>query len=151
MRILVRKERSANILLYAQEPQSLYGEVRSYPLSRLDRNISSESVLEMVQEEESKLPATIDLTWPEGEEIQRGQVCQAGLAIGGRTSSCIKLLLHGMIFQDRYNPRKISIFYISISENTTFRKKLKTQQSVSPKFCLARTLLMIPVSDGTGC
>ena len=60
----------------------MYGEVRSYPISKIDRGVASDAVLMMVQDEESKLPATIDLTWPEGQEIQEGQVSQAGISIG---------------------------------------------------------------------
>ncbi|CAK8672425.1 unnamed protein product [Clavelina lepadiformis] len=65
-----------------QEPQALYGDVRSFPLSKLDRSVSSEAVLELVQDEEAKLPASISLTWPEGDKIHEGQTSPSGLSIG---------------------------------------------------------------------
>ncbi|XP_078492446.1 structural maintenance of chromosomes flexible hinge domain-containing protein 1-like isoform X3 [Ciona intestinalis] len=65
-----------------QEPQALFGEIRCFPLSKLDRNVSVEIIQDIVQREEGKLPATIEVEWPDNDEVTEGQVSFAGVNIG---------------------------------------------------------------------
>jgi len=70
-----------------QEPQSLYDEIRTFPLSKLDRGVSAKVVKQLIEEEESRLPESIDIRWPEGKEVEDGQATEAGITIGIRFSS----------------------------------------------------------------
>ncbi|XP_039253574.2 structural maintenance of chromosomes flexible hinge domain-containing protein 1-like isoform X2 [Styela clava] len=65
-----------------QEPFALYNEIRRFPLSKLDREVSSATVAHLINEEEGKLPEHLHLTWPEGNEIVDGESRQSGVTIG---------------------------------------------------------------------
>ncbi|XP_062594603.1 structural maintenance of chromosomes flexible hinge domain-containing protein 1-like [Saccostrea cucullata] len=65
-----------------QEPQSLYNEVRVVPLSRLDRLCGPASVKRYLEEEESKLPESLIVTWPEGDIVKPNEKRPAGKTIG---------------------------------------------------------------------
>nr|CAB3266390.1 structural maintenance of chromosomes flexible hinge domain-containing protein 1-like [Phallusia mammillata] len=65
-----------------QEPHSLHNEVRTYPLSKLDRTVSTAAVKAAIKEEESRLPECIKIKWPDGNKVTEGQTSQAGLSVG---------------------------------------------------------------------
>ncbi|KAI0226091.1 Structural maintenance of chromosomes flexible hinge domain-containing protein 1 [Lamellibrachia satsuma] len=65
-----------------QEPRSLYNEVKTFPLSKLDRTASHTLIMKYIDEEVSKLPDKLVVTWPEGDEVQHGEKRPAGKTIG---------------------------------------------------------------------
>ncbi|CAH1772323.1 unnamed protein product, partial [Owenia fusiformis] len=65
-----------------QEPASLYDEVKVFPLTKLDRTISPQLIRKYIEEEESKLPSKLLVTWPEGNEVKHGEKRAAGRTVG---------------------------------------------------------------------
>ncbi|KAK3088610.1 hypothetical protein FSP39_021256 [Pinctada imbricata] len=65
-----------------QEPQSLYDEIKAVPLSKLDRFANPTLVKRYIEEEESKLPDALVVTWPDGFAVHPGDKRQAGKTIG---------------------------------------------------------------------
>lgn len=65
-----------------QEPRSLYDEIRTVPLSKMDRTISLSAIKKFIEDEEAKLPDCLIVSWPEGDEIKPNQKRQAGQAVG---------------------------------------------------------------------
>ncbi|CAM1306290.1 TMPRSS15 (predicted), partial [Pycnogonum litorale] len=66
-----------------QEPQSIYDNVfKVFPLLKLDRMASIQTLNGMINEEEEKLPHRIILHWPEGDEVKNNYRLPAGKTIG---------------------------------------------------------------------
>nr|KAG5694801.1 hypothetical protein BaRGS_019178 [Batillaria attramentaria] len=66
----------------AQEPVSLYDEVKVVPLSKLDRTVSQSTIRHYIEEEEEKLPSQLVVSWPNGMEVQPNEKRSAGKTIG---------------------------------------------------------------------
>ncbi|KAK2176980.1 hypothetical protein NP493_627g01018 [Ridgeia piscesae] len=65
-----------------QEPRSLYNEVKTFPLSKLDRTANNTSIMKYIDDEVSKLPNKLVVSWPEGDEVTHGEKRPAGKTIG---------------------------------------------------------------------
>nr|KAI8727589.1 structural maintenance of chromosomes flexible hinge domain-containing protein 1-like; partial [Biomphalaria glabrata] len=65
-----------------QEPQSLYSERRFVPINKLDRGTSTLQIKKYIEEEESKLPDHLIVTWPNGMEVVQNEKRNAGKTIG---------------------------------------------------------------------
>uniref|UniRef100_A0A6P8HCY5 Structural maintenance of chromosomes flexible hinge domain-containing protein 1-like isoform X2 n=1 Tax=Actinia tenebrosa TaxID=6105 RepID=A0A6P8HCY5_ACTTE len=65
-----------------QEPVSLYGENKVFPLAKLDRTLTTAQVKKFVEEEESKLPSRLVIAWPEGNKLDNNSKIPAGTTIG---------------------------------------------------------------------
>ncbi|XP_053383340.1 structural maintenance of chromosomes flexible hinge domain-containing protein 1-like isoform X2 [Mercenaria mercenaria] len=65
-----------------QEPRSMYSEVKIVPLSKLDRTTSAQMVKKYIDEEEAKLPNSLEITWPEGNAVSKNQKRKTGETIG---------------------------------------------------------------------
>ncbi|XP_063155220.1 structural maintenance of chromosomes flexible hinge domain-containing protein 1 [Candoia aspera] len=66
----------------ALEPQALYNETKIIPISRLDRCVSEAVVKEYIEEEMARLPDSLSVTWPEGNELLPNETKHAGFTIG---------------------------------------------------------------------
>ncbi|XP_061452282.1 structural maintenance of chromosomes flexible hinge domain-containing protein 1 isoform X2 [Rhineura floridana] len=66
----------------ALEPQELYDETKVIPISKLDRSVSDKAVKKYIEEEMSKLPDRLSVTWPEGDELLPNETKLAGATIG---------------------------------------------------------------------
>ena len=60
----------------------MYGELRSFPLSKLDRSATIEQCNAMLIDEEVKLPTTIEISWPEKYSVADGQIFEGPVVIG---------------------------------------------------------------------
>ncbi|BFZ21319.1 hypothetical protein BsWGS_24357 [Bradybaena similaris] len=65
-----------------QEPQSLYNERRFVPLNKLDRGASALQIKKYIDEEETKLPDYLLVSWPNGQEVVQNEKRHAGKTIG---------------------------------------------------------------------
>ncbi|XP_065063463.1 structural maintenance of chromosomes flexible hinge domain-containing protein 1-like isoform X2 [Rhopilema esculentum] len=65
-----------------QEPESIFGELKVFPLAKLDRAPSISSLKEFVQAEELRLPASLSVEWPEGNKVSEDDKVSAGSTIG---------------------------------------------------------------------
>ncbi|XP_005997938.1 structural maintenance of chromosomes flexible hinge domain-containing protein 1 isoform X1 [Latimeria chalumnae] len=66
----------------AVEPQALYDEVKTIPISKLDRNISVSAIKKYIEDEMARLPDRLSVTWPEGDELIANERRPAGTPIG---------------------------------------------------------------------
>ncbi|CAB4024685.1 Hypothetical predicted protein, partial [Paramuricea clavata] len=65
-----------------QEPKSLYGDKRVFPLAKLDRNTTPDGLKKFIAEEEAKLPSKLLIEWPNGDEMIQNSKVPAGSTIG---------------------------------------------------------------------
>lgn len=65
-----------------QEPVSVFDEVKVVPLTKLDRTVSQVTIRHYIEEEEAKLPSRLDVTWPNGMEVEPNEKRSAGKTIG---------------------------------------------------------------------
>jgi len=65
-----------------QEPQTMYGDYRSFPLSKLDRTATPEQCQSMLIDEQIKLPSSIEIKWPDKHAIANGQIFEGPVTIG---------------------------------------------------------------------
>ncbi|XP_060561375.1 structural maintenance of chromosomes flexible hinge domain-containing protein 1-like [Ruditapes philippinarum] len=65
-----------------QEPRSIYSELKIVPLSKLDRTTSPHNVRKFIEEEEAKLPSSLQITWPEGNKVTKNEKRKTGETIG---------------------------------------------------------------------
>ncbi|XP_053252419.1 structural maintenance of chromosomes flexible hinge domain-containing protein 1 isoform X1 [Podarcis raffonei] len=66
----------------ALEPEGLYDEIKVIPICKLDRSVSNKAVKKYIEEEISKLPDRLSVTWPEGDELLPNETKLAGATIG---------------------------------------------------------------------
>ncbi|KAM6135520.1 structural maintenance of chromosomes flexible hinge domain-containing protein 1 isoform 2-T2 [Pterocles gutturalis] len=66
----------------ALEPQALYGEMKTIPISKLDRTVSDKAVKKYIEDEMARLPDKLSVTWPEGDELLPNETRFAGTPIG---------------------------------------------------------------------
>lgn len=65
-----------------QEPKTMYDEVKVLPLAKLDRKTTGQALQKVIEEEESRLPSKLQVTWPEGDQLFPSEKRPAGKAIG---------------------------------------------------------------------
>ena len=66
----------------ALEPQALYAEMKTVPISKLDRTVSDKAVKKYIEDEMARLPDKLSVTWPEGDELLPNETRLAGTPIG---------------------------------------------------------------------
>ncbi|XP_065609251.1 structural maintenance of chromosomes flexible hinge domain-containing protein 1 isoform X2 [Cyrtonyx montezumae] len=66
----------------ALEPQALYAEMKTVPISKLDRTVSEKAVKKYIEDEMARLPDKLSVTWPEGDELLPNETRLAGTPIG---------------------------------------------------------------------
>ncbi|KAJ8277634.1 hypothetical protein GJAV_G00077880 [Gymnothorax javanicus] len=66
----------------AMEPKTIFGEVRTIPISKIDRGASIIAIRKYIDDELAKLPDRLKVTWPEGSEWSQGDVRPAGTVFG---------------------------------------------------------------------
>ncbi|KAM6086922.1 structural maintenance of chromosomes flexible hinge domain-containing protein 1 isoform 3-T3 [Chlamydotis macqueenii] len=66
----------------ALEPQALYAETKTIPISKLDRTVSDKAVKKYIEDEMARLPDKLSVTWPEGDELLPNETRFAGTPIG---------------------------------------------------------------------
>ncbi|KAM6350259.1 structural maintenance of chromosomes flexible hinge domain-containing protein 1 isoform 2-T2 [Podargus strigoides] len=66
----------------ALEPQALYAEMKTIPISKLDRTVSEKAVRKYIEDEMARLPDKLSVTWPEGDELLPNETKFAGTPIG---------------------------------------------------------------------
>ncbi|XP_074843463.1 structural maintenance of chromosomes flexible hinge domain-containing protein 1 isoform X2 [Carettochelys insculpta] len=66
----------------AVEPQALYDEIKTIPISKLDRTVSEKTVKKYIEDEMARLPDRLSITWPEGDELLPNETKLAGTPIG---------------------------------------------------------------------
>ncbi|XP_067146775.1 structural maintenance of chromosomes flexible hinge domain-containing protein 1 isoform X2 [Apteryx mantelli] len=66
----------------ALEPQALYAEMKTIPISKLDRTVSDKAVKKYIEDEMARLPDKLSVTWPEGDELLPNETRFAGTPIG---------------------------------------------------------------------
>ncbi|XP_064474023.1 structural maintenance of chromosomes flexible hinge domain-containing protein 1-like isoform X2 [Ornithodoros turicata] len=66
----------------SQEPRSMYDEVKSFALDKMDRKLTGAALQKLMDEEEIRLPAKLLVTWPEGDQLFPNEKRPAGKAIG---------------------------------------------------------------------
>uniref|UniRef100_A0A8C3LWC6 Structural maintenance of chromosomes flexible hinge domain containing 1 n=1 Tax=Chrysolophus pictus TaxID=9089 RepID=A0A8C3LWC6_CHRPC len=66
----------------ALEPQALYAEMKTVPISKLDRTVSDKAVKKYIEDEMARLPDKLSVTWPEGDELFPNETRLAGTPIG---------------------------------------------------------------------
>ncbi|XP_055489430.1 structural maintenance of chromosomes flexible hinge domain-containing protein 1 [Leucoraja erinacea] len=64
------------------EPQALYDEVKTIPISKLDRNVAPTMIKKYIEDEMARLPDKLSVTWPEGDELNANDRRPAGRPIG---------------------------------------------------------------------
>uniref|UniRef100_A0A8C3LX65 Structural maintenance of chromosomes flexible hinge domain-containing protein 1 n=1 Tax=Chrysolophus pictus TaxID=9089 RepID=A0A8C3LX65_CHRPC len=64
------------------EPQALYAEMKTVPISKLDRTVSDKAVKKYIEDEMARLPDKLSVTWPEGDELFPNETRLAGTPIG---------------------------------------------------------------------
>ncbi|KAI1889131.1 hypothetical protein AGOR_G00175910 [Albula goreensis] len=64
------------------EPKAIYGEVRTIPISKIDRGANLASIRKCIDYELAKLPDRLKVTWPEGNEWTQKEVRPAGTPFG---------------------------------------------------------------------
>ncbi|XP_071854423.1 structural maintenance of chromosomes flexible hinge domain-containing protein 1-like isoform X2 [Apostichopus japonicus] len=69
-------------MVLIQEPSMLYNELKTFPLSRLDRAAGDRAMKKGMDEEEGKLPHSLLVKWPDGNEVKPGSKVPAGSVIG---------------------------------------------------------------------
>lgn len=60
----------------------MYGDYRSFPLSKLDRTATPEQCQSMLIDEQIKLPSSIEIKWPDKHAIANGQIFEGPVTIG---------------------------------------------------------------------
>ncbi|KAK6490749.1 structural maintenance of chromosomes flexible hinge domain-containing protein 1 [Huso huso] len=73
---------TGGVVQIAVEPQALYDEVKTIPISKLDRNAVVSIIKKYVEDEMARLPDRLSVTWPEGEELDQNDIRSAGTPIG---------------------------------------------------------------------
>ncbi|XP_060679586.1 structural maintenance of chromosomes flexible hinge domain-containing protein 1 isoform X1 [Hemiscyllium ocellatum] len=66
----------------AVEPQALYDEVKTIPISKLDRTVAVSVIKKYIEDEMARLPDKLSVTWPEGDALTANESRQAGMPIG---------------------------------------------------------------------
>uniref|UniRef100_A0A4W4DSQ1 SMC hinge domain-containing protein n=1 Tax=Electrophorus electricus TaxID=8005 RepID=A0A4W4DSQ1_ELEEL len=66
----------------ALEPKELYNEVRTIPISKIDRQATAASIKKNIEDELAKLPDQLRITWPEGNPWPEKAVRPAGTPMG---------------------------------------------------------------------
>ncbi|XP_068251946.1 structural maintenance of chromosomes flexible hinge domain-containing protein 1 isoform X1 [Nyctibius grandis] len=66
----------------ALEPQALYAEMKTIPISKIDRTVSDKAVKKYIEDEMARLPDKLSVTWPEGDELLPNETRFAGTPIG---------------------------------------------------------------------
>ncbi|KAM4686989.1 structural maintenance of chromosomes flexible hinge domain-containing protein 1 isoform 1-T1 [Amazona ochrocephala] len=66
----------------ALEPQALYAEMKTIPISKLDRTVPEKAVKKYIEDEMARLPDKLSVTWPEGDELLPNETRFAGAPIG---------------------------------------------------------------------
>ncbi|XP_067835802.1 structural maintenance of chromosomes flexible hinge domain-containing protein 1 isoform X2 [Heptranchias perlo] len=64
------------------EPQALYDEVKTIPISKLDRTVAVAMIKKYIEDEMARLPDKLSVTWPEGDELIANDSRPAGIPIG---------------------------------------------------------------------
>ncbi|XP_068023001.1 structural maintenance of chromosomes flexible hinge domain-containing protein 1 isoform X2 [Melanerpes formicivorus] len=66
----------------ALEPQALYAEMKTVPISKLDRSTCDSAIKKYIEDEMARLPDRLSVTWPEGDELLPNDTRFAGTPIG---------------------------------------------------------------------
>ncbi|XP_035269708.1 structural maintenance of chromosomes flexible hinge domain-containing protein 1 [Anguilla anguilla] len=66
----------------AMEPKAIFGEVRTIPISKIDRGATLTAIRKYIDDELAKLPDRLRVTWPEGNEWSQRDVRPAGTVFG---------------------------------------------------------------------
>uniref|UniRef100_A0A670YMS1 Structural maintenance of chromosomes flexible hinge domain containing 1 n=1 Tax=Pseudonaja textilis TaxID=8673 RepID=A0A670YMS1_PSETE len=64
------------------EPRALYNETKITPICKLDRSVSEAKLEKHIEEEKTRFPDSLSVTWPKGNELLSGDVKCAGFTIG---------------------------------------------------------------------
>ncbi|KAM4026795.1 structural maintenance of chromosomes flexible hinge domain-containing protein 1 [Anomaloglossus baeobatrachus] len=68
----------------ALEPKELYAEKKCVPISKLDRNVKLSSIKKYIEDEMSKFPDSLAVSWPDGGSLVENDVKSAGEPIEGK-------------------------------------------------------------------
>ncbi|CAH2284879.1 structural maintenance of chromosomes flexible hinge domain-containing 1 [Pelobates cultripes] len=66
----------------ALEPKEFYDEIKCVPITKLDRNALVSTITKYIEDEMARFPATIAVTWPEGDALEENEEKDAGSPIG---------------------------------------------------------------------
>lgn len=66
----------------------MFGDIKCYPLSKLDRKADDDSIRVALDQEEDKLPHRLIVNWPEGDQLYANERRPAGKTIGKDSYSC---------------------------------------------------------------
>ncbi|XP_072111996.1 structural maintenance of chromosomes flexible hinge domain-containing protein 1 isoform X2 [Mobula birostris] len=72
----------AKVWAPCMEPQALYDEVKTIPISKLDRTVATSMIKKYIEDEMARLPDKLSVTWPEGDELIPNESRPAGIPIG---------------------------------------------------------------------
>eukprot|EP00079_Xenopus_tropicalis_P016421 XP_004915276.1 PREDICTED: structural maintenance of chromosomes flexible hinge domain-containing protein 1 isoform X1 [Xenopus tropicalis] len=64
------------------EPKELYDEIKCVPISKIDRNATLSIIKKYLEDEMTRFPDTLAVTWPEGDSLEENDVIYAGSPIG---------------------------------------------------------------------
>ncbi|KAJ8376703.1 hypothetical protein SKAU_G00072830 [Synaphobranchus kaupii] len=66
----------------AMEPKAIFGDVRTIPISKIDRGATLTTIRKFIDDELTKLPDMLKVTWPEGNQWNPKEVHPAGTVFG---------------------------------------------------------------------
>ncbi|CAB1349523.1 unnamed protein product [Coregonus sp. 'balchen'] len=66
----------------AMEPKALYNDIKTIPISKIDRVITNAAIKKSIDDELAKLPDELKVTWPEGNPWTQNDVRPAGTPLG---------------------------------------------------------------------
>ncbi|KAG8442141.1 hypothetical protein GDO86_011078 [Hymenochirus boettgeri] len=66
----------------ALEPKALYDDIRCVPISKMDRNATVNMIKKYIEDEMTKFPDTLSVSWPEGDALAENDIKAAGSPIG---------------------------------------------------------------------
>uniref|UniRef100_A0A8C8GS92 SMC hinge domain-containing protein n=1 Tax=Oncorhynchus tshawytscha TaxID=74940 RepID=A0A8C8GS92_ONCTS len=66
----------------AMEPKALYDDIKTIPISKIDRVITNAAIKKSIDDELAKLPDKLKVTWPEGNPWTQNDVRPAGTPLG---------------------------------------------------------------------
>ncbi|XP_051796330.1 structural maintenance of chromosomes flexible hinge domain-containing protein 1-like [Acanthochromis polyacanthus] len=65
-----------------REPKALYSTTKIIPIAKIDRNATDEAIKKNIENDLAKLPQSLKVVWPEGNEWPQDAVCPAGTTLG---------------------------------------------------------------------
>ncbi|OCT76683.1 structural maintenance of chromosomes flexible hinge domain-containing protein 1 [Xenopus laevis] len=64
------------------EPKELYDEIKLVPISKIDRSATLSIIKKYLEDEMTRFPDTLSVTWPEGDSLEDDDIKHAGSKIG---------------------------------------------------------------------